>query len=565
MTPHPGDWIDRPRDDRGIAFVRRHGRDRWTYARLATLVHGEVARLQGHGIGPGDVVALGVPAGPAFLAALHAAWRIGAEVAPLPAVPVASRSSAVARLAGMLSAVRPKAVYVTDHSRSLLEDAMAMADPGAGPLLVLADRPEPGRAPVTAGERAGGETALLQFSSGTTGQPRAAELTHDNLASNVAAIRGWLKPSDADVAAIWLPPFHDMGLVGCLLLPVSAQVELTIMQPYDFVRRPLDWLRCFGLEGATLTATPAFTMRILLRQRDRMERGALAGWDFSAWRTWILGAERIDARLLGEVAEWLAPHGFDPATFAPAYGLAETTLAVTGTPMAVPPTILDVDRRSFRRGAPVDVRRVVGDASPRLPGDLATESVVGSGVPMPDTRVLIVDEDGAALPEGRVGEIAVAGPGVSQGYRTAVGFEPHAATASPACDGTLRTGDLGFVVGGELFVLSRLADWILTDGGGIGLEALEATLACLPGQARPPFALVRERDSPQRLVLLVEGGDEPWERSAADHLRTVLSADVDLAVVAVTPGTIERTTSGKIRRTSIAAGLELDAAPRPAG
>lgn len=564
MTWHLGDWVDRPRGDRGIAFVRRDGRERWTYDRLATLVHGEVARLQGNGVGAGDVVALGVPAGPTFLAALHAAWRIGAAVAPLPAVAVASRSSAVTRLAGMVSVVRPKAVYVTDRSRLLLEDAMALAGAGSGPLLVQADQPVPGRAPVMAGERPGGETALLQFSSGTTGQPRAAELTHDNLASNVAAIRGWLKPSDADTAAVWLPPFHDMGLVGCLLVPVSAQVEMTIMQPYDFVRCPLDWLHCFGREGATLTATPAFTLRILLRQRDRLERGALAGSDFSAWRTWILGAERIDAHMLGEVAEWLAPHGFDPATFAPAYGLAETTLAVTGTPMADPPTILEVDRRSFRRGAPVDVRRVAGHASPRLPGDPATESVVGSGVPMPDTRVVIVDEDGTALPEGRVGEIAVSGPGVSQGYRTAAGFEPLPATAKPACDGTLRTGDLGFVVDGELFVLSRLVDWVMTDGRGIGLEALEATLASVPGRAPPPFAIVRERDCAQRLVLLVEGDDEPWERSAAGHLRTMLGTDVDLTVVAVTPGTIERTTSGKIRRAAIAAALELDA-PRPTG
>jgi acyl-CoA synthetase (AMP-forming)/AMP-acid ligase II len=388
------------------------------------------------------------------------------------------------------------------------------------------------------------DRALLQFTSGSSGRPRGVVVPYGALESNVAAIQRWLRMTPDDLTASWLPTHHDMGLVGCLLTPVAAQSRLWLSRPEEFIRRPVEFLRCFGEHGAALTAMPCFALAYIVR---RVPPAALEGMDFSAWRAVIVGAERIGSAVLEDFSDLLAPRGFAHTALKTAYGLAEATLAVSALPLDEPWTTVVIRSQAFGRAVEFDG---VGG------GDVVT----GCGPPLPGLTVRVIDGDGSELADGHVGEITVAGPSVTPGCVGGCGASPTRTAGS-----RLRTGDAGFMWEGQLYVLGRLGDSVkvlgrtlfaedlelLAQRGGIPAERAAAVLGCRAGT---PTAVVA------------------FENVAADEAATALSvirrraAGVHVIGLAVPRGTIPRTSSGKPRRHRLwnafcdgsLAGLEFD-------
>ena len=255
-------------------------------------------------------------------------------------------------------------------------------------------------------------------------------MTWANLEAGLAMTTESLRVEAGSHYASWLPLYHDMGLIGALLLPVSRQCALSNLRPEQFIRAPLRYLACFGRDGATNTVAPTFGYGYAAR---RIRPEDLRGMDFSGWIVAAVGAERVGAAPLHRFARLLEPHGFDPAAFAPGYGMAEATLQVTGTPWDRLPWAIRVDASSLRVGQPLRYERAGLMAAGE---DGAADWLVSSGLPVGDFELRIAGADGADLPEGHLGELVVRGAAVVDGYE---GGSPEQLTAFRG--GELHTGD----------------------------------------------------------------------------------------------------------------------------
>ncbi|MEU6476612.1 AMP-binding protein [Streptomyces sp. NPDC047017] len=451
-------WLESPSTRTGVNFgTREGGWHRQSYAELARLSRRAAHALVRAGVGTDDVVALVLPSSPAFVAAFFGTLLAGATPAPL-APPLAGAPSAAGyddRMSALLAAARPRAVIADRTPARPLPPGIPLLHSAA--LLGHPEETGPGRTPAARG--------LVQFTSGSGGRARGVALGAAALAGHVAAIRDWLEAGPGTVWASWLPVHHDMGLVGCLLGPVLAQDELWLMRPETFVRRPLEYLRCFGLRGASVSATPAFGLDHILR---KVRPEDLTGLDFSGWHSLVVGAERIPPGTLRGFHALLGLHGLRRATLLPAYGLAEASLAVTG------------------------VRH----------GQQWTEekSVVGCGSPLPGTTVRIVGDDGRDLPDRTVGEIAVRGPQIALGH---LGDDLRDTRIG---DGELRTGDAGFLADGQLFVHGRIGDGLKLRGQWVFAEDVEQTLR-RAGLLPPRSAVVLGEDATGPVAALVTEDD----------------------------------------------------------
>ncbi len=498
--------------ERGIRSALADGSWAFTsYADVAAAARVRACALADAGVGRGDVVCIAQRGGPDFLTSLLGALLAGGTPAPL-APPVLFRDpAAYAReLRGAIALASPRVVVADDALRAAVEPAAAAAGVAvAAPAELVADRAK------TAARRLSDDrVALLQFTSGSSGSARGVRLSRGALEWNIGAIRTWLGMTVDDATATWLPVHHDMGLIGCLLTPFVNGSDVYLMQPEDFVRDPLRWLRCFAVEGASLGAVPAFALAHVVR---RVAADALTGLDFSNWRALIVGAERLQPAALARFEELLAPAGFRSTTLCPAYGLAEATLAVTGVPVG----------ESWRAAAAAQ----------------GAAAVAGSGRPLPGVAVQVVGVAGKPLAEGEVGELAVRTPALAAGY---LGGE-ESASLTRFVDGGLYTGDAGFMLDGEVFVLGRLGDGLKIRGITILAEDVEAELVAggFPPR-RLAVAFGYRGDAPTALVVLEGAEPDSAERAAA--LVRVRLPDLDTLVAVVPKGSIPRTTSGKTKR-----------------
>jgi acyl-CoA synthetase (AMP-forming)/AMP-acid ligase II len=367
--------------------------------------------------------------------------------------------------------------------------------------------------------------ALIQFSSGSTARPKGIVISPESLSAHVDAIARWLGVAQGTPMASWIPLHHDMGLIGCLLTSMTAGTDLWLMRPENFLRRPLEWLRCFGQGDAMTSAVTSSGLEYLLQ---RVGPHQLEGMDFSRWQALVVGAERIRPDVIRSFRDLLAPFGFRPSAIVPAYGLAEATLAVTGSDIRSEPEILRLDTDRLALG------QAVRDAAP---GGNAVE-VVSCGRPLPGTSLRIVSTDGAALPERHLGEIEVCGPSVAVGYA-----EQGAVPAEEFC-GRLMTGDAGFLIDGALYVIGRIGDGLSVRGQRVFAEDLELVLRhCLP-RLGEPVVLLGTRAAQDMAVVLIERGDAEL---AADVARILLAylPGVDMQVRRTPRRAILRTTSGK--------------------
>ncbi|HKY32376.1 MAG TPA: fatty acyl-AMP ligase, partial [Candidatus Polarisedimenticolia bacterium] len=495
----------------------------------------------------GERALLLYPAGTAFVEAFFACLRAG--VIAVPAYPprpgrTAQRLGAIARDCRARAALAPPVQ---------IERARA-ASRGAMPddlLWVPAGGEEGGQAPEAPAPipRGPGETAYLQYTSGSTSRPKGVMVTHANVMANSEEIRRGFGHGPGSRSMSWLPHFHDMGLIDGIVQPLYSGFPAVLTDPAAFLQSPASWLEGIARHRITHSGAPNFAYDLCAR---RVEADP-ARFDLSCWDVAYNGAEPVRAETMERFAARFARCGFRRTSFYPAYGLAEATLKVSGGRRGAGPTLLRVDRRALEQ------RR----AEPAEEGiDLA-----GCGRPGPGTRVAIVDPGGKrALPDGAVGEIWVAGPGVAAGYWN----DPQAAEG--AFGGRLpddpsrwlRTGDLGFFRDGELFVAGRAKDLVIVRGRNIHPQDVEATAAAAHPALRPAggAAFGVEWAGTEQLVVVheVERRAEASHEAILAALRQAIveTHEVDPhAVALVRPASVPRTTSGKVRRAACrAAWLE---------
>jgi acyl-CoA synthetase (AMP-forming)/AMP-acid ligase II len=378
---------------------------------------------------------------------------------------------------------------------------------------------------------------LLQFTSGSTGAPRGVSVPSDSLAANIQMIHEWLEWGPDDAVGSWLPLHHDMGLIGLCLAPVCAQNDIWALRPREFLLAPDRWLDSFT-RGASVTASPPFGYAYAARRAESRK------FDLSTLRAAVVGAEMLAATPLLQFAARFSAAGFRPASFCPAYGLAEATLAVTGSPPTEQPRAVSGITAQAGTGANVSGPELclpeTGVENPAASGIL-----VSSGRPLPGIDLTILGEDGEPLEDRIIGEIAVDTPSLADGYLTAQGERSPLRIRNAQ----LITGDLGFMIGSDLFVLGRLGDALKVRGQLYLAEQLELELASRLGLEphRLVVACQPSQDGPSATIVL-EGTPATEAVEASRVLRSILGPGAQVSATAVDRGWIPRTTSGKPRR-----------------
>jgi acyl-CoA synthetase (AMP-forming)/AMP-acid ligase II len=516
----------------GVTFVDLSERETFLpWAEVLARAERAAAALAGMGVAPGDRVAIVLRTEPAFLDAFFGAWLAGAVPVPLyPPVRLGRMDEYAAATGRMISASGARLVVSHGGVRRLLGRAIERARPALGCRDAADLLSVPARG---AREVAPADLGLVQFSSGSTVDPKAVALTHAALAAQADALVAATSPGPADVLVSWLPLYHDMGLVAALLGAMSFPGPLVLIPPEHFLARPALWLRAISRHRGTISAAPSFAYAYAA---DRVRDAELEHRSLATWRLACDGAEPVSADAMRRFAARFERWGFDPAALVPVYGLAEAALAVTfgrpGRPLA------------GRRVDPVSLARD-GLVAP------GTREVVSVGTPVAGVEVELRDGRGRPSGEGRLGRIFVRGPSLMREY-----LGDPAATASVLEGGWLDTGDLGFVAGGELHVHGRAKDVVIVRGASHAPEEFEAALAGVPG-ARPGCAvalgLVPPDGDAEALLVLVERRRDAAEPDAAIEAaarRAVLERTgiAPHAVRVLAPGTLPRTSSGKLRR-----------------
>ena len=401
--------------------------------------------------------------------------------------------------------------------------------------------------------------ALLQLTSGSTAEPKAVRITHRNLYANLADSRDHLGCDETGVMVSWLPMFHDMGMVGCLLLPMLTGMELVSMTPVDFLGRPLLWAEMMSKHRATITTAPNFAWAVLARQLARLPSGAL---DLSALQVAGNGAEPIDPDTMRAFVEVAGRHGFRPSAVNCCYGAAESTLVISMSEMADPMLLDEVDAASLEErhiaapatSAAPPAPAASAPAPPAPVTSAAVRRIPKLGRPFPSVRVRVVGEDGTPLGERRVGRIQLSGESVTEGYVT-----PHGHEAARAEDGWLDIGDEGYLADGQIVVCGRRKDVIIMGGRNIYPTDIERAAAAVDGVREGNVAAIRltpaadgvARESFAVLVESRQAGDEAAAHQIAQQVTSRVTAEIDARparVRVLPPGSLPKTPSGKLRR-----------------
>ncbi|MET0395204.1 MAG: AMP-binding protein, partial [Longimicrobiaceae bacterium] len=516
-----------------------------TYGELDLRARAVAARLQALGA-RGERALLLYPPGLEYIAALFGCFYAG--VTAVPAYPPRP-NRADPRLRSIVADCRPALALAT---RELLGEAerLCAQTPELGGLRWLAteDVPAEEAAGWTDPEAQGDTLAFLQYTSGSTAAPKGVMVSHGNLLHNFAVIEGFCGYTPETRSVIWLPPYHDMGLIGGILQPLFTGYWAALFSPVAFIQRPARWLEAISRYRATSSGGPNFAYDLCVHAMRPEER---AGLDLSRWEIAFNGAEPVRAETLRAFSDAFAPSGFRARAFFACYGLAEATLMVTGSQPAEPPVVRAVDPEALGEGT-------VLEAEPE-----GRYRLVGSGRSAPSQRVIIVDP--ATLREcapERVGEVWVRGASVASGYweRPEATAETFGAFMAETGEGPfLRTGDLGFLDGGELFITGRLKDLIVIRGRNHYPQDIEQTAnrshAGLRAGSGAAFSV--DEGGEERLVVVQEvsrqaaAGMDVEEVGEAIRRAVAMEHGVQVhAVAVVRPGGIPKTSSGKVQRRS---------------
>ncbi|MGF6786178.1 acyl-CoA synthetase (AMP-forming)/AMP-acid ligase II [Paraburkholderia sp. 35.1] len=502
-----------------------------TYGQLFRRVQQLASDIKCH-IPAGQRVLLIYPAGLEFICAFYAC--VLADVVAVP-LPLPKADDKMQRLAHVIRDCAPAAILsqtaTLDQVRALLPDPMQAT-------VVATDIAFECEQTIVSPCKADLEVAFLQYTSGSTGNPKGVIVSHDNLLANLKQIERAFGHTRDSSGVIWLPHYHDMGLIGGILQPLFVGFPVTLFSPISFVQRPLRWLQAIHKYRSTTSGGPNFAYDLCLAKADSAKS---LGLDLSSWAVAFIGAEPVKADTLDTFAAAFSDAGFRRSAFVPCYGLAEATLLVASANRERPAEIIE----------PTDARI---SRTQRF-ALTAKDSLVSSGVAAEGTDVRIARIDSDDLSEdGEVGEIVVRSPSVSSGYWNRRTDAPHG--GHPL---SIRTGDLGFLLDSQLFVTGRLVDLIVIRGRNIFPEDIEATAEQAEQRLAHECAVAFcvEGDSGEEVVLVQEisartlrSVDLRETRELVSHLVLQHHGVCLSDFVPVKTGSLARTSSGKISRSA---------------
>ncbi|MGF1468055.1 MAG: fatty acyl-AMP ligase [Sandaracinaceae bacterium] len=523
-------------DERGFRFYGADRQERYfPYEVMRRAAEARGAVLASQGLEKGDRVALVCPENHEFVLSFLGAV-VGGFV-PVPIYPAASFKAAdayVDTLEHILRVSGAKVLVCMERNRDIIRALTAR--PAMADVRVLVapddfDGVPPAYARPTVGPD---DLCFLQFTSGSTSQPKGVMVTQANLVANATSFLGpaGLRRTPEDVGVSWLPLFHDMGLIGFVLGTLIVDLPVVLLPTSSFARAPRLWLETVTKHRGTITYAPNFAYQLVTR---RVKDRDLERLDLSTLRVAGCGAEPIRAKTLLRFAERFAPAGFRAEALLPSYGMAESCLAITFHPRETPIVVDRVDPVAMRDGR----------AEPAA-GDVEAQEVVSCGVPFPEHGLRIVDEHGTDVPDRHVGEAWIQGPSVTAGY-----FDNPDATAEAFVDGWFRTGDLAYRADGNVYVCGRVKDLIILNGANHYPQDFEWRVGELEGVRRGnvcAFSVLV--DGEEQLVVIAEANRADAPRLRAEIPRALFeSFGVTVSDVLISPvGTLPKTSSGKHQR-----------------
>jgi 1-acyl-sn-glycerol-3-phosphate acyltransferase len=536
------EWhAERHPERRHILFLPGDGApEELTYGDLLARSRRVAAGLAGLGVGPGQTVGLMLPTGLDYFAAFCGALLAGGI--PVPLYPPARKSQIedhLRRQAGILRTAGAE-VLLTFPEVLPLARLLGAQLPGLRRVATVAEVSAAPAAPPAVNVRAD-DVAFLQFTSGSTGNPKGVVLTHANLLANLRAIGPGADIRPDDVIVSWLPLYHDMGLIGAWMGSLYFGLPLVLLSPLTFLARPAQWLWTIHRHRGTLSAAPNFAYELCV---NKIADADLEGLDLSSWRMALNGAEPVSPEAVRRFLERFARYGFRPGAMAPVYGLAESSLALAFSPLGRPPLVDVVAREAFQR---------TGKAVPAAADDPHALRFVSCGVPLKNHEIRIVDGDGREVGERQEGGLEFKGPSASSGY-----FRNPEATAALVRGEWRDSGDRAYIAGGEVYITGRVKDIIIRAGRNLYPHELEGAVGEIAGVRKGCVAVFGSPDpatGTERLVVMAETRER--DEAALERLRQAIQdATVDLlgtpadVVALVPPHAVPKTSSGKIRRSS---------------
>jgi len=530
-------------DQRIYTFLHGDDAESLTYGQLDARVQSRAAVLVER-CKPGERVLLLYPPGLDYIVSLFACMYAGVIAVPAY-LPRPNRP--LSRLESIIADSQPSLALTSSEILNSPRGVLRQASGPISQLRSLATDSNPLAAPFDAGRRISADApVILQYTSGSTASPRGVVLTHANLVLNAAMIQQNFPLGPESSTVFWLPPYHDMGLIGGILQPMCTGFPVTLMSPVAFLQRPVRWLQAISRFRATCSGGPNFAFDLCVRRISEEEKDGL---DLSSWSVAFSGAEPIRKETLDEFSAAFARCGFRRSSLHPCYGLAEATLMATGIDPAEGMKFETVSRAALEQNRVEPARDAEGD-------DACT--LVSSGRAAGCQQVCIVDPATfEPCPAGRIGEVWISGPNVALGYwrQKEKSQETFHASLAGGEGPFLRTGDLGFMRDGELFITGRLKDLIIIHGQNHYPHDIEFTAQrshpALQPSSSAAFSVLR--DGFERLVIVQELDVRrgPVDDEIATRIRRSVTETHDLQVdeiVMVRAWTIPRTTSGKIQR-----------------
>jgi 1-acyl-sn-glycerol-3-phosphate acyltransferase len=527
---------------------------RLSYRQLADAAARVAAGLQRAGVSARQSVAIMLPTSPEYFSTYLGILMAGAIAVPIyPPARASQLEDHVLRHTGILANARVTLLVTTGEAMVVARLLQARV-PGLRRVLTPQQLAE-GAGTCTPVAARGADIAFIQYTSGSTGNPKGVVLTHANLLANIRAMAQTIEATPDDVFVSWLPLYHDMGLIGAWLAPLYVGFPLVVMSPLAFLGKPLRWLQAMHRWRGTLSAGPNFAYELCLKRIDDV---ALAGLDLSAWRLAFNGAEAVSPDTVQRFAERFAACGLRASAMAPVYGLAEASVGLLFPPLGRVAPIDRVQREPFTRD---------GRALPAAADDAGALRFVACGRALPGHAIRVLDDAGHEVGERVEGRLEFRGPSATRGY-----FHNPEQSARLRHDGWLDTGDRAYVAEGDVYITGRVKDIVIRGGRNLYPQEIEQVVGDIDGVRKGCVAVFGSPDpasGTERLVVMAE--TRPGTAQAKARLRDAVARAVVAAIgeppdeiALVRPHTVLKTSSGKVRRSACRALYEAggaDAAP----
>lgn len=514
----------------------------WSFSDISREAVRRARIFRSLGLNKGDRVALIVPEGEDFVLSFFGAVRAGLVPVPMyPPLALGKLDAYVDAAARIITSSGAKMLVTTKQVSPIVWSLVSRVD-GLRELLLTEKLRDFDDSAITASiddvEITPEDPCFLQFTSGSTSEPKGVIVSHGNLVANSKAIMfdGLDSDPEKDRGVSWLPLYHDMGLIGFVIAPYLAHVPVVFIPTLTFVKRPQVWMEVASKYRGTITFAPNFAFGLAAK---RATERRLAALDLSSLRCIGCGAEPINPQTMRTFMDAFEPAGLKAEAIMPCYGMAEATLAIAFADLKTPLKTLTINRSEYE-----EYKLAVPYQG--LDGSQAIE-LVACGTTFPEHEVAIMGEGGRLLPEGEVGEIVVRGPSITRGY-----FENEAASRELLAGGWLHTGDLGFLHDGNLYISGRQKDLIILNGKNYHPQAFEWEVEQIDGVRKGNVvAFSRAGESSEELVIVAEVKKDTDERSVTDAIGRVVHDATSVQVrdvVLVQAGALPKTSSGKLQR-----------------